>query len=1132
MKSIIQIAFLFSVLFLSFQVSANERNNTTQKLSRNGSGFLENKGQMMDDQGNLTDFILFKAESQVVDFYITTSGLTYIFKKINEEKSISQAGEEKIMDEEFTLHWERVEMLLEGAIICKDSIVKEYPSIENYHYYLGHCPKGIRDVKKYGKITIKSVYPGIDWVFYNSSDKGYKYDFVVHSGANPDAIQLVYRTKERLNLTEEGEIKITTEYGNLSEAAPVSFLDLEEVASSFQLNRTVKNEFNGIDSYFGFEFSSEVKEELGRDGILTIDPQLVWATFFGGSSEFTGPMVVETDDNNNCFIAGYTNTFSFPTVDAGSFYQGFISLGIDGFLSKFDSNGQLLWSTFYGGNNDDWIKHGSLDPNGNFFATGRTKSTNFPTLDAGTFFKGPTTIYGDWDGFIIKFDDSGNLIWGTYLGATPPIADPSDQGHYIISDDSGNIFVTGVAGQGFPLLDAGTYFQNYSWGSDAFLAKFDNNGNLIWSTYYGGDGNDSGSAIAIDDNNNVFLIGGTNSPDLPTLNSASFFQGANAGGYDLFIVKFDNNGNRLWATYYGGSGGDAQMEFEGDLHLSAKIDLNQDLYIMGRTMSIDFPTQDAGGYFDNSYSGNQDCFILKFDNLGNRLWSTYHGGNGFDHAWSYDNIAIDQCNNMICTFNTESSDLITNAACTDASYIDSTFNGDIDIYVAQFSESSDLKWASYFGGDGQDLRGPLSIDTDGNLWLSGEWAEATVAGTYPLVDLGGTAYYDGVGFLGGHKGFISKFSLASWSSANTSSTPASCSCDGTATVTISGACPPFDFIWGNGSQTLATMDTTNTISNLCAGTYPIQIIAECDTLFDTVIVTSLNPTPCDLTINTVNDTICQGDCIDLIAQSNGISIFPIVYQWDNGIMSNDSVVNVCPAVTTTYTVIATDGAGDQDTAAVTIFAVPPPFVNLGNDTTLCFGDVITLDAENPGVSYLWQDGSSNQTLEVSTAGMYWVEVSIGSCIHRDTINVDLDLLDVNLGNDTLLCNSPNITLDAGNTGALFLWSDGITTTQTFNVLTSGIYWVEVSSDYCSVIDSIVIEQQDLLAQFSSSDTAGCIPLVIGFSDVSAINVGTISSWNWNFGDGGTSDLQNPQYTYLLPGMFDVQLTVSSNEGCS
>src|ERR1051326_2713406 len=213
----------FFCLFISGTVfsSAIPKNISQPNL------FTENKGQMIDMDGNAVPFVLFKQEAKGCNFFITEKGLTYLFSKAEEEKQEKrnpkkQREEEK--DEE-VVNWERIDVELKGSSIKKENVVAEGQSEFYSQYFLANCSDGIKNVHSYEKVTIKNIYPNIDWVFYNSSERGVKYDFIVHQGANPNNIQLIYSSRKKINLTNEGALEIKTTYGDLEETAPKSFAD-------------------------------------------------------------------------------------------------------------------------------------------------------------------------------------------------------------------------------------------------------------------------------------------------------------------------------------------------------------------------------------------------------------------------------------------------------------------------------------------------------------------------------------------------------------------------------------------------------------------------------------------------------------------------------------------------------------------------------------------------------------------------------------------------------------------------------------------------------------------------------------------------------------------------------------------
>ena len=133
---------------------------------------------------------------------------------------------------------------LNGAKIQRENIVKEVESKEHFNYFFGHCQQGIYEVHHYEKITIKEVYPGIDWVFYSSQKSGMKYDFVVHPGADPSQINLLYEGQNPLTLLSDGSINIQTQLGSLKEEKPFTYEQDGniEVESSYQLTTISNNQ--------------------------------------------------------------------------------------------------------------------------------------------------------------------------------------------------------------------------------------------------------------------------------------------------------------------------------------------------------------------------------------------------------------------------------------------------------------------------------------------------------------------------------------------------------------------------------------------------------------------------------------------------------------------------------------------------------------------------------------------------------------------------------------------------------------------------------------------------------------------------------------------------------------------------
>ncbi len=319
-----------------------------------------------------------------------------------------------------------------------------------------------------------------------------------------------------------------------------------------------------------------------------------WATYYGGSDADQGSEV-SADPAGNIFLTGITYSTNFPVLSA--FQSGNAGTGYDdAFLVKFDSGGNRLWATYFGGNDDDRGLGVAADPSGNVFITGQTRSTNLPVL-GGTQMSNASA--GGNDVFLAKFSGAGARIWATYYGGSTG----DDYGFGVATDVSGNVAITGrTYSNDFPVLAA--YQTTFAGVYDAFAARFNASGTPQWSTYYGGsdDENTEGGSIAIDQaTGNVFISGGTYSADFP-VTVATACQTALGPPEDQFLVSFDPAGNRLCATYVGG--GSHDEEADGGLAISGSY-----AYLTGYSMGS-FPT--TAGAFQTAFAGGfYDAFAAQ-----------------------------------------------------------------------------------------------------------------------------------------------------------------------------------------------------------------------------------------------------------------------------------------------------------------------------------------------------------------------------------------------------------------------------------------------------------------------------------------------------------------------------------------
>ncbi|HEY5124119.1 MAG TPA: T9SS type A sorting domain-containing protein [Ignavibacteria bacterium] len=718
---------------LAFTPSDNEVNSW---IGTPVAGFIENKGQLCDVNYNPAPYLLFKLQDRGTDIYITDRGLSYVFKFSEEKPQNIAAGDkdnpglpdDKFEPKDIIIHYCRADMELAGADIRKENIIKEFESTDYFNYYLSHCPEGVTEVRSYGKITIKEVYPGIDWVIYNTASGGMKYDFVVHPYADPSQIKLRYKwtDKPQENIMEqEGSITIATPLGKITEGKPYGFNSGSAVDVSYYIE----------DRDISFQTG-----EYNPAETLIIDPQLLWATYYGGNSWDNGYSI--QSDGTSVWVTGRTQSSNFPLQSlSGAYNQGTIggsTYTYDAYMLKFNTSGVRQWATYYGGNGDD-IGYSIYSDGISVWVTGSTTSTDFPLQSLSGAYNQGTYGGGTYEGdaFILRFSISGVRQWATYYGGT------SEDDGYSIHSDGTSVWVTGrTQSSNFPLQSlSGAYNQGtFGGGYDAFILEFSTSCVRAWATYYGGNSPDNGKSIH-SDGTSVWVTGGTTSTDFPLQSlSGAYNQGTLVGSGDAFILRFSTSGVRQWATYYGGNNDEGGYSIHSD---------GTSVWITGSTSSTDFPLQNlSGAYNQGTNGGGSDVFILKFSTSGVRQWATYYGGTTADIANS-----IHSQGTSVWVIGTTNS---TNFPLQNlpGAYNQGTYGGTVDAFILEFSTSGVRHWATYYGGTGSE--NGYCIHSDGtSVWVTGH----TSSSNFPLQSLSG-AYNQGTFGGGGNDAFIAEFTAA------------------------------------------------------------------------------------------------------------------------------------------------------------------------------------------------------------------------------------------------------------------------------------------------------------------------------------------------------------------------------------
>ncbi len=330
--------------------------------------------------------------------------------------------------------------------------------------------------------------------------------------------------------------------------------------------------------------------------------------------------------------------------------------GNDVFLIKYDNTGLKLtirqWGSFY----DDFGNSVSVDESKNIYIAGYTSGNMEGNINAGLN-----------DIFLTKFDSGGKLQWTKQWGTIF-----NDVANEAAIDSFGNIFVTGYT------VGSLSSTQNYG-GSDVFLTKLDNNGEILFTQQIGSGGDDFGEGITIDKDSNVYITGSFD---------GIFDTWGSMGVADIFLIKYDNNGNIQWSRAIG--------TYKNEMGTSLITDNSGNIFIAGHTT----------GDLDENDFDKTDMFVAKYDSEGNCIWKKQFGSSEDDYGLS---ITVDIEENLLITGST-TGNMINNMP---SSYID------MDIFLLKLNKNGEKIDLKQVGTNYDDRGNDVSVDSLGNIFITG-----------------------------------------------------------------------------------------------------------------------------------------------------------------------------------------------------------------------------------------------------------------------------------------------------------------------------------------------------------------------------------------------------------------------------
>lgn len=389
------------------------------------------------------------------------------------------------------------------------------------------------------------------------------------------------------------------------------------------------------------------------------DHSQAWATYYGGdNSDYLAGYTdygkaIAINNSDEIYVAGLaaSGTTTFPTFNpgGGAWYQDQSKIyGETSFVLKFDENGVRQWATIFqhensGSTSSEAIRiNGIVSDGSKLYFTGQLYNWNGSGIPlrtlSGAYNNG--TYVGAQDPFIGRFDTALDLEWCTYLNGGNPANQAYSQGVDLHVDGLGNLWFVGRESIGDPgshvLMNpgGGAYYQATHGGDqDLIITKFNSSMSIVWSTYYGGDGQDIPSMITTDNNDNPLIVcRSVKSTNWPTTDpgGGAFFDNtlSAASNQESGILKFTNAGAASWCTYIGGTGTSTSMTGIG-------VDPNNNIYVTGSTNSTDFPLMnESGSYYDGTNNGGTDAVFTRFTPGGVMEWGTYYGGSGNESLYS------------------------------------------------------------------------------------------------------------------------------------------------------------------------------------------------------------------------------------------------------------------------------------------------------------------------------------------------------------------------------------------------------------------------------------------------------------------------------------------------------------------
>ena len=1066
--------------------------------------FVENKGQWHPN-------VKFRGDFNTGSFFLENKGFTVLLHKADDIKRLSETVHGHGMDssakkmpapapENLVVNSFAYKVRFLGSSTRTQQLPEKEAVGSLNNYFIGSDPgRWGSNCRIFGAITYQEIYPNIDIRYYSSGDR-LKYDFIVKPGGNPDYIAMEYVGPTSLAVKEK-ELVISTPVGDVRELYPYSY----QAASGRNEQVDCKYVVKG----------NVVTFKVGKydpKATLVIDPSIIFSSFTGSRADNWGYTATPGPDGS-FFAGGIAFGSGYPTspgVIQQTYGGGTDEGGYGGYdiaIFKFSPNGRnRLYATYIGGTRNEQPHSMIADAQGNLVIAGRSNSDSFPGV--------PRVNKADYDIVIIKLNPTGSAILGAVkIGGSGndgvniqpkyPTLSPNatsirrnygdDARSEVILDANNNIYLASCTqSTNFPLRNA---IQSVSGGAqDGVILKYNPNlSNLLFSTYFGGSGDDACFVANINPvTGDLFVGGSTTSTNLPGDKTGVIFPAFQGGTTDGFVTQLTNTGAAILRTTYIGTNGI-------DMLYGLKFDRSGNPYIMGTTTGT-WPVVNAT--FSNP-GGKQFIGKLRPD-LSGYQYSTVFGTNSAMPNISPVAFLVDRCENVYVSgwgggINSNQGYSTGNTAglpeVNPLQGIPPADSRDFYFFVLEKNATSQL-FGSHFGENsvmGDHVDGGTSRFDDNGVIYQAICANCNQLGVFPTT---GGVYSSTNGNQNCNQAAVKiEMNFAGVGAA------IQVSIDGVKYDTL-GCVPLYvrfsdtlrkgkTYIWnfGDGSPEITTTSADTAHTYTAVGTYVVRLIAEdsstCnirDTAYVTIIAGS-NKANLDFTAAKLPP--CQSLTMQFTNTSVATtgSFGPRAFVWDYGDGSPKDTVGLTPPRVHTY---AAPG-----TYNVRLTVIDPQFCNTPDDTvkTIRINPLVEARFETPalgcapydavfnntslaGTDFIWEFGDGNTSTDVNPTHRY---------NNPGTYNVRLIAIDLSTCNLRDTSDYFTIRVEAKPT-AFFTWGPNPPVANT-------------------------------PVQFTNGSTGA-------------------NTYLWNFGDGETSTLTNPSHQYNATGNYPAELIAYTIAGCT